>query len=146
MNSRLPTFRYISVGHSCCGDDLLQTLSSRYDLERLGCVSAETEESTNLVILQGTINAKLAEEIKRYQSQLAKPLYWMAIGTCACSGGLFPSDLSPQNLTEIKIDVFVTGCPPRPEAIMNGVLLLHEVAQKKLNMKSNPAVEAIQNG
>ena len=117
-----PTFRYVSVGYSCCGDDFLQTMSSRYDLERLGCVEAPQPQFANLLIIQGTLNAKLITEVNSLYEKMLTPKYIMALGTCSCGGGLFP--LSPQHLP--PVEVWVTGCPPRPEAIMNGVIALHE--------------------
>ncbi len=108
---------------SCCGDDWVQTESSRYDLERLGCIQADSVERANLLIIQGTINQKLSQEIIQQFEKMEKPNYVMALGTCACGGGLFPSSLQSQ----IPVNVYVTGCPPRPEAIMNGVISLREI-------------------
>jgi NADH:ubiquinone oxidoreductase subunit B-like Fe-S oxidoreductase len=118
-----PVLRYVRVGMSCCGDDWTQTESSRYDLERLGCLPSDKPENANLLILQGSINEKLGQEVLAYYERMATPKYVLAIGTCACGGGLFPTELKDR----IPVNVFVTGCPPRPEAIMNGVISLREV-------------------
>ncbi|MBS1959282.1 MAG: NADH-quinone oxidoreductase subunit NuoB [Bdellovibrionales bacterium] len=118
-----PLLRYIRVGMSCCGDDWIQTDSSRYDLERLGCMPSDTPENANLLILQGSINAKLGTEVMSFYERMARPKYVLAIGTCACGGGLFPTDMEGK----VPVNVYVTGCPPRPEAIMNGVISLREV-------------------
>lgn len=118
-----PLLRYIRVGMSCCGDDWIQTDSSRYDLERLGCMPSDTPENANLLILQGSINAKLGTEVMSFYERMAQPKYVLAIGTCACGGGLFPTDMEGK----VPVNVYVTGCPPRPEAIMNGVISLREV-------------------
>lgn len=118
-----PVLRYVRVGMSCCGDDWTQTESSRYDLERLGCVPCDNPEQANLLILQGSINEKLGEEVLQYYEKMSEPKYVLAVGTCACGGGLFPTDLQGK----IPVNVYVTGCPPRPEAIMNGVISLREV-------------------
>lgn len=117
-----PTFRYISVGFSCCGDDFIQTTSSRYDLERLGCAPVSHAGLANLLIIQGTVNEKLSNEVRSLYEQMDSPKFVMALGTCSCGGGLFPLDLESMP----KVDVFVTGCPPRPEAIMNGVISLQD--------------------
>ena len=117
-----PTLKYIRVGLSCCGDDWVQTESSRYDLERLGCVPVEKAEQANLLVVQGTLNPALEAEVVQFYQQMPLPKYVLALGTCACGGGLFPLARSEQ----IPVDVYVTGCPPRPEAIMNGVLSLRE--------------------
>lgn len=117
-----PTFRFLSVGFSCCGDDFIQTTSRRYDLERLGCTQVAHPNLANLLIIQGTMNEKLSNEVKIIYEQMNSPKYVMALGTCSCGGGLFPTNLN----NAPAVDVFVTGCPPRPEAIMNGVLSLQE--------------------
>jgi NADH:ubiquinone oxidoreductase subunit B-like Fe-S oxidoreductase len=118
-----PVLRYIRVGLSCCGDDWIQTESSRYDLERLGCVEADAIERANLLIIQGTINQKLSQDLFTQFEKMEAPKYVMAVGTCACGGGLFPSSLQ----SVVPVNVYVTGCPPRPEAIMNGVISLREI-------------------
>ena len=69
------------------------------------------------------LNEKLQSEVKTLYQQMSAPKYILAIGTCACGGGLFPT--APNEF--LPINVFVTGCPPRPEAIMNGILSLKEV-------------------
>ena len=123
MRISKPALKYIRVGLSCCGDDWVQTQSSRYDLERLGCVAADSAETANLLIVQGSLNEKLRQEVETFYSQMSAPKYVLAIGTCACAGGLFPLPKSEV----IPVNVYVTGCPPRPEAIMNGVLSLREL-------------------
>ncbi len=118
-----PTLKYVRVGMACCGDDWIQTESSRYDLERLGCAPAARPEEANLLVIQGVMNDLLREEAERFYREMPEPRYVMALGTCACGGGLFPAAKS----SEIPVNVYVTGCPPRPEAIMNGVISLREV-------------------
>jgi NADH-quinone oxidoreductase subunit B len=123
MKTFKPTLKYVRVGLSCCGDDWIQTESSRYDLERLGCIRAEQVEDANLLVIQGTLNASLQSEVESFFSKMRAPKYVIAVGTCACGGGLFPLGSSEK----IPVDIYVTGCPPRPEAIMNGILSLREV-------------------
>jgi NADH:ubiquinone oxidoreductase subunit B-like Fe-S oxidoreductase len=122
MTKCKPTLKYVRVGVSCCGDDWIQTESSRYDLERLGCGPAAHAEEANLLLIQGAMNRALREEAERFFESMPAPKYVMAIGTCACGGGLFPGESSEK----IPVNVFVTGCPPRPEAIMNGIISLRE--------------------
>ena len=101
----------------------MQTESSRYDLERLGCVPAERAEEANLLVIQGTLNEVLQGEVVQFYQKMVSPKYVLAIGTCSCGGGLFPLP----KMESVPVDIYVTGCPPRPEAIMNGVLSLREV-------------------
>jgi NADH:ubiquinone oxidoreductase subunit B-like Fe-S oxidoreductase len=117
------SLKYIRVGTSCCGDDWAQTESSRYDLERLGCMPARNLEDANLLVIQGTLNEKLQNEVEAYYAKMQAPKYVLAVGTCACGGGLFPLAKNEK----LPITIYVTGCPPRPEAIMNGILSLRGV-------------------
>ncbi len=123
MTKFKPALRYVRVGLTCCGDDWIQTESSRYDLERLGCVASERAEDANLLVVQGTLNSALFEEAVAHFERMRVPKYVIAIGTCACGGGLFPT---PGD-SRLPVNIYVTGCPPRPEAIMNGILSLREV-------------------
>ncbi len=123
MTKLKPSLKYIRVGLACCGDDWLQAESSRYDIERLGCIAASSVEDANLLVIQGTINEKLKLEMNSLYKKMTSPKYVLAVGVCACGGGLFPSDEN----SDVPINVYVTGCPPRPEAIMNGILSLREV-------------------
>jgi NADH-quinone oxidoreductase subunit B len=122
MTKFKPTLKYVRVGVSCCGDDWIQTESSRYDIERLGCSPAAHAEEANLLLIQGAMNDALREEAEKFFENMPSPKYVMAIGTCACGGGLFPGGGSQK----IPVNVYVTGCPPRPEAIMNGIISLRE--------------------
>jgi NADH:ubiquinone oxidoreductase subunit B-like Fe-S oxidoreductase len=123
MKNFKPTLKYIRVGMSCCGDDWVQTESSRYDLERLGCIPASSSEDANLLVIQGNLNEKLQAEVILFYEKMQSPKYVLAIGTCSCGGGLFPL----KKMQQVPVNVYVTGCPPRPEAIMNGILSLREV-------------------
>jgi NADH:ubiquinone oxidoreductase subunit B-like Fe-S oxidoreductase len=118
-----PTLQYIRVGLSCCGDDWLQTESSRYDMERLGCAPAENLKDANLLVIQGNLNESLKSEAIAFFNQMEAPKYVLAVGTCSCGGGLFPLEKD----SSLPINIYVTGCPPRPEAIMNGILALRGI-------------------
>jgi NADH:ubiquinone oxidoreductase subunit B-like Fe-S oxidoreductase len=123
MSRHKPALKYVRVGVTCCGDDWIQTESSRYDLERLGCTPASQADEANLLVIQGALNDQLRESAEKFYREMPEPKYVMAVGTCACGGGLFPFEKS----SEISVNVYVTGCPPRPEAIMNGIISLREV-------------------
>jgi NADH:ubiquinone oxidoreductase subunit B-like Fe-S oxidoreductase len=123
MKTYKPALRYVRVGRICCGDDWIQTESSRYDLERLGCVVSERAEDANLLVVQGSLNPALFEEAVQHFEKMPSPKYVIAVGTCACGGGLFPNPVDQR----LPVTIYVTGCPPRPEAIMNGILSLREV-------------------
>ncbi len=123
---------YYPVATGCCADELLNTEGCRYDLERFGCVPQVSVEQADLLIVSGVVTRKLAPYLRELYDRMASPKHVLAVGACAASGGAFGRDLSYSTLlgvdTIMPVDIFVAGCPPRPEALMNGVLEL----QKKI--------------
>jgi len=105
---------------SCCADEVTQTMSCRYDLERFGSKQVDTPEEADLLIVQGSINEKMAAALKEIYSAMPGPKYVMAVGSCACG------DVDQH----IPVDIYVPGCPPRPEAIMSGIIKLQEKIKK----------------
>jgi len=128
--ARAHSLWYTSTGQGCCADELLNTLGCRYDLERFGCLPKSSAHHSDLLIVCGFVSQKAEPELKKLYETLARPRYVMAVGACACTGGLFrapESYTAPKSLSEIiPVDVFIPGCPPRPEAIMNGLIALQE--------------------
>jgi NADH-quinone oxidoreductase subunit B len=133
---------YISTGSGCCGDEVLNLVGSQYDLERFGCLPRVDPRQADLLIIGGIISYKAVPHLKRLYDLMLSPKYVMAVGACANSGGLFPPKVSysvvPGAAHVIPVDVYVPGCPPRPEAIMNGIIALQEKisGKKPVNPKS----------
>jgi NADH-quinone oxidoreductase subunit B len=125
------SFWYFSIRSGCCADEVLDAKGCRYDLERFGCIERTEPNQADLLIISGLITEKMAPFVLDIYSKMLTPKYVLAIGACACSGGLF----SKKGLDEfIPVDVHVPGCPPRPEAIMHGLITLQEkVSGKKRN-------------
>lgn len=128
--SRASSLRYFRVGFSCCADELFEASGCRYDLERFGVEPAHEPEQADLLIVSAAINAKTLESLKKLYDKMKDPKYVMAIGSCSSCGGIF-REHEPQVVTggihpEIPVDVFVPGCPPRPEALMHGIVRLQE--------------------
>lgn len=121
-----PALKYYRVGNVCCGDDFFQVESSRYDLERLGVVESSDLEVANLLIVQGYLSDPMYDVIKKVLQNKTEKTWILSLGVCACGGGLFPNSQD----REIKADVWVPGCPPRPEAIMNGVIAIRTEQSK----------------
>ena len=118
---------YFTITTGCCADEFLQTIGCRYDLERLGCTEAPTPVQADLLIIQGVLTEKLAPEVQRIYEQMPAERFVIALGACACTGGLFAESVGVLPAHEvIPVDVFVPGCPPRPEAIMHGILTLQD--------------------
>jgi NADH-quinone oxidoreductase subunit B len=129
--ARASSLRYFSVNTGCCADELLQTLGCRYDIERFGAMPEDDPLFSDLLIISGALSVKAAPELRKVYDQMPSPKYVMALGSCACSGGAFgPEDTAGSTLAGVSgilpVDIFVPGCPPRPEAVLEGLIRLQE--------------------
>ncbi|MGE0614801.1 MAG: NADH-quinone oxidoreductase subunit B [Bacteriovoracia bacterium] len=128
--SRAKSLWYFSVGTGCCSDEVTNAFGCRYDLERFGSLPQVDPLQADLLIVSGAITYRLAPVLKELYDRMPSPKYVLAVGGCACTGGAFSPGISysvvPGVEKLIPVDVFVSGCPPRPEAVMNGLLTLQE--------------------
>ena len=128
--SRANSLWYFYINGGCCADEWFEAESAKYDIERFGLKRAPGPASADLLVINGTITQKMAPEVLAIYDQMQTPKYVLAIGTCACSGGPFlrtnPSVVTDGAARVVSVDVYVPGCPPRPEAIMNGIINLQE--------------------
>ena len=120
---------YLLFGLACCAIELMQTGGPRADLERFGSAPRPSPRSSDLIIVAGTLTYKMALRVKRLFDQMSEPRYVISMGACASSGGIFDTYTMVQGIdTIIPVDVYVPGCPPRPEGLLYGIMLL----QKKI--------------
>ena len=121
---------YVSTGAGCCADEVLNCMGSRYDLERFGCLPQVDPRQADLLIVSGMVSYKAAPHLKNLYDTMLSPKYVLAVGACANCGGPFTPEFSYSVVRGvdqvIPVDVYVPGCPPRPEAIMNGLIALQE--------------------
>jgi len=119
---------------SCCGIEFMATMGSAYDLSRFGMERMSfTPRQADLLIVAGTISKKLGPVLKRVYEQMAEPKWVLSVGACACSGGIFDTYSVLQGIDRIiPVDVYVPGCPPRPEQIIEGVMNIHELVKKRI--------------
>ena len=116
-----------TFGIACCAIEMIAAGCARYDLDRFGVVFRPSPRQSDVMIVAGTVTKKFAPVVKLLYDQMPEPRWVIAMGTCAISGGVYNTYAVAQGVDRvIPVDVFVPGCPPRPDALMHGLLLLQE--------------------
>jgi NADH-quinone oxidoreductase subunit B len=115
-------------GTACCAIEFMATAASRYDLARFGMERMSfSPRQADVLICAGRLPFKLAPVIRRVWDQMPQPKWSISMGACASSGGIFDNYAMVQGIdTIIPVDVYVPGCPPRPEGLLYGILMLHK--------------------
>ena len=121
----------VTFGLACCAIEMMATGASRFDMARFGCeVFRPSPRQCDLMIVSGTVTRKMSTAVVTLYDQMPEPKWVLAMGNCAISGGpfIFPGQYSvvPGVDKLIPVDVYVPGCPPRPEALIEGMLKLEE--------------------
>ncbi|HZQ10640.1 MAG TPA: NADH-quinone oxidoreductase subunit B family protein [Anaerolineae bacterium] len=119
-------------GLACCAIEMMATFASHFDLARFGMeVYRASPRQADLMIVAGRVSRKMAPVVRQLYDQMPEPKWVIAMGDCASTGGVYNNYAILQGVDEIiPVDVYVSGCPPRPEALMYGILQLHEKIQK----------------
>jgi len=126
---------------SCCGIEFMATMGSNYDLARFGAERLSfSPRQADLLMVMGTIAKKMGPVLRQVYEQMAEPKWVIAVGACASSGGIFDTYSVLQGIDKvIPVDVYVPGCPPRPEQIIDGVMKIQELVSKEsLNRRQSP--------
>ncbi len=144
--SRSNSVWYMLFGLACCAIELMQTGGPRSDFERFGSAPRSSPRQSDLFIIAGTLTYKMALRVKRLYDQMAEPRYVLSMGSCANCGGLFQYAYSVCKGVDqiIPVDIYIPGCPPRPEALLEGLLKIQDQIKNEryLQHRYNVGVEA----
>ena len=126
--ARKSSIFYLLFGLACCGIELMQTGGPRADIDRFGSVPRATPRQSDLMIVAGTLTDKMAERCRLLYEQMAEPKYVISMGSCASCGGLFQYAYSVCKGVDklVPVDIYVPGCPPRPEALTEGLMRVQD--------------------
>lgn len=124
--SRLSSIWYLMFATACCAIEMMADMTSPFDFDRFGMIPRGTPRQSDLMIVAGTINYKMGSRVRRLWEQMPEPKYVISMGSCANMGGPFHEGYSVMKGVDlcIPVDVYVPGCPPRPEAVLEGVMEL----------------------
>src|ERR1039458_3394615 len=132
---------------SCCGIEFMSTMASTYDLGRFGAERLSfSPRQADLLMVMGTIAKKLGPVLRQVYEQMAEPKWVMAVGACASSGGIFDTYSVLQGIDRIlPVDVYVAGCPPRPEQILDGIMQIQVLVENEsLRRRDSEEYKALQ--
>ena len=130
------------MGLACCAIELMATGASRFDIARFGAeVMRFSPRQSDVMIVAGTVTYKMALAVKRIWDQMPEPKWCIAMGACASSGGMYRSYAVLQGIDQLlPVDVYISGCPPRPEALIEGLLKLQRKIQGEPALKDQKRV------
>lgn len=121
------------MGLACCAIELMAVAASRFDIARFGAeVMRFSPKQADCMIVSGTVTYKMSSAVRRIYDQMAEPKWVIAMGACASTGGMYRSYAVLQGVDRIlPVDVYVSGCPPRPEALLDAVIKLQEKVKRE---------------
>ena len=126
------------MGLACCAIELMAVGASRFDIARFGAeVMRFSPRQSDCMIVSGTVTYKMAPQVRRIYDQMAAPKWVIAMGACASSGGMYRSYATLQGVDRIlPVDVYISGCPPRPEAVLDALIKLQAKVRKERSARN----------
>ncbi len=123
----------MTFGLACCAIEMMAAGAAHFDLDRFGIIFRASPRQSDVIIIAGTVTKKMAPVVRTVYDQMPEPRYVIAMGSCACTGNVYNTYSTVQGVDQfLPVDVYIPGCPPRPEALLEGIMKL----QDKINKES----------
>ncbi len=136
--ARLSSIWPMGFGLACCAMEFFSTAASGYDLDRFGVLPRASPRQSDVIIISGTVTFKMGDRVRRLYEQMSEPRYVISMGSCAnCGGPYWEHGYHVVKGVDkiIPVDIYVPGCPPRPEALLGGIMKLQEKIRKESSLK-----------
>jgi NADH-quinone oxidoreductase subunit B len=123
----------MTFGLACCAIEMMASQAANYDLSRFGMeINRPSPRQADLLIVSGRLSRKMAPVVRKLYDQMSDPKWVISMGDCASTGGVFNNYAIVPGVDEIiPVDVYVAGCPPRPEALIDGIIMLHDKVKRE---------------